>query len=127
MQVQKFGLVDWEARGKRAAELEFVSGIEILKSWRTDDGLVKEIWRVFLKPEPEEFDDEDDEIRSTDDVELVIASIQGEERTYIENNYRLVYVGYFDAWRPGGIWFRNPGISRTADEQRFIENFKKVK
>lgn len=127
MQVQKFGLVDWEARGQRAAELEFVSGVEILKSWRTDDGLVKEIWRVFLKPEPEEFDDEDDEIRSTEDVELVIAEIQGERKTYIENNYRLVYVGYFDAWRPGGVWFRNPDITRTADEKRFLEIFKKAK
>ena len=127
MQVQKFGLLDWEARWKRKEELEHVNGIEILKSWKVDNGVQTEIWKVYLQPEPAEFDDEDDEIRCTEDVELVIAEIQGERRSYIENTYRLAYVAYFDAWRPGGIWFRNPGIHRTAEEQRFIESFKKIK
>lgn len=124
MQVQKFGLVDWVARGKRVDELDAVHGIEVLWDIHGAGEEKRSLVRIFLKPEPDEIDEE---LGNGEDVDLVMARIQGEERTYIKNNYQLAWIGMFDRWRPGGVWFRNPEFEYTEKDFEFFDSFKKRK
>lgn len=101
MQVQKFGLKDWEERGKRWEELEYVDGVEVVvkrDELKYPDGqIVTTItYKVYVKEE----EDDDEEF------EAFIARMQGEWTSYIENTYRLAWTGFVDWVRPRGIWFR---------------------
>lgn len=111
MQVQKFGLRDWEIRGKKASELDYVSGIEIWhaqaktkcpKCGRKQDAIVA---KIFVKQE-----EEDDEIK-VDGVDLMIAEIQGEVRAYWENTCTVAWYGVINKCNPEGVWVKEEQVN----------------
>lgn len=102
MQVQKFGLVDWERRGKNVAELEYVNGIYIY----SEEGEVEcgacgqrepaTLLKIYVKQE----DDEEEELTAA------IARMQGEFWTWLQNACTPAWIGVVSRHHPRGLFAR---------------------
>ena len=106
MQVRKFSIEDWEIRGKKWQELEYVSGIQYyaqVDEIKGEDGQTEKIVVIRVYPDTKEEEEED--------FEDLVARLQGETIAYLENTYTPLWVGYIDKWRPAGIWFRGQKLN----------------
>ena len=107
MQVRKFSIEDWETRGKKWQELEYVSGIQYyahLEEIKGEDGQTEKTAVIKVYPDVKEEDEEED-------FQALVARLQGETMAYLENTCTPLWVGFIDRWRPAGIWFRGPNLN----------------